>query len=191
MERLRDNQKGMTLAEIIVTFALMGIFLAAVTGVITSSIRVQSEMTGTMYAQSVGEILLDKVTGELSFAQVAGEEAVKTGIVLKDGEVLGGGVAFFDRDGVPSAFLVQDGILCMQGQHPWQMEEGAYMGYRITSFQVERLNDENIFDVKISIKNLKNGFEYSASKAVKCYNFRTLQDYEKIVEGEIVLSDFT
>ena len=187
--KLRDNQKGMTLSEILVTFALMGIFLAAVTGVITSSIRVQSEMTGTMYAQSVGEILLDKVTGELSFAQVGGEESLKTGIVLRDGEILGGGVAFFDREGEAATFLIEDGILLMQGENAWRMDENAYMGYRITSFQVERLNEENVFDVKISLKNLKNGFEYSASKAVKCFNFRTKEDFATIAEGEIVLTE--
>lgn len=48
-KRKKDN-RGMSLAELIVTFALMGIFLAAVAVVISSSVLIHSELTGTMYA---------------------------------------------------------------------------------------------------------------------------------------------
>lgn len=183
--RLRNDDKGMTLSEIIITFALMGIFLAAVIAVITSAIRTQSELTGTMYAQSVGEILLDKVTGELAFAQVSGSPAIKTGTVLKDGEVLGGGVTFYDREGRMCSFYAEDGILQMQGESNWRMDENAYMGYRVTAFEVVRLNEKNVFEAKITIRNLKTGFEYSASKTIESFNFRTENDYRRITEGNI------
>ena len=62
-KRKKDN-RGMSLAELIVTFALMGIFLAAVAVVISSSVLIHSELTGTMYAQSVSETLLDMKADE-------------------------------------------------------------------------------------------------------------------------------
>lgn len=183
---LKNDNAGMTLAELIVTFALMGIFLAAVATVISSSVVVQSELTGAMYAESIGETLLDKITGDIAAAKVSEDKAIVVGKVLKGENDLGEGVSFYDRKGQKSCFLVEDGLLVMKGDRDWKMDAGAYMGYRITDFQVNRLNDKNVFEVIIKIKNLKTRFEYTASRVVQSYNFKTQQDYDKIVEEDIV-----
>lgn len=185
--KVKNDNRGMTLAEMIITFALMGIFLAAVASVISSSIVIHSELTGTMYAQSVGEILLDKVTGELAAAKPSGRTSMVTGTVLKNGEAVGGGVSFYDKDGNKSCFYVADGILIMESADSWKMDENAYMGYRISDFQVNRLNEENILEVVVKIKNLKTGFEYTASRVIESYNFETQSDFNKILQAEIVL----
>ena len=61
-----SDNRGVTLTEMIITFALVGIFMAAAVSVITSAVITHSELTASMYAQSVGEMLLDKLTGELA-----------------------------------------------------------------------------------------------------------------------------
>lgn len=185
---IQKDNRGMTLAEMIITFALMGIFLAAVASVISSSIVIQSELTGTMYAQSVGEILLDKVTGELAAAKPSGTVAMVTGPVLKEGEAVSSGISFYNKEGDKSCFYVEDGILILNSPNSWKMDENAYMGYRISDFQVNRLNEENILEVVIKIKNLKTGFEYTASRVVESFNFETDTDFKKISSAEIVLS---
>ena len=185
----KTDNRGMTLAELIVTFALAGIFLASVAAVISSSVIVYSELTGTMYAQSVSEILLDKVTGELAAAEPEGDKAFVTGQVLKNGAVLGEGVSFYDRNEKHSCFYVEEGILILQAEDVWRMDENAYMGYRITDFSVNRLNEKNVFEVTVKIKNLKTGFEYTASKVTASYQFETENDFEKIVQEEIVLGN--
>ncbi len=185
MGRKTDN-RGMTLAEMIITFALMGIFLAAITSVISASIMLHTELTGTMYAQSVGEILLDKVTGELAFAKA--ENATMTaGTVLKDGEAVSEGIFFYNREGNKSCFYVENGILNMDSADAWRMDENAYMGYRITDFQINRLNEESLWEVVFRIKNLKTGFEYTASRVVESFNFKTNADFRKITRAEIIL----
>lgn len=185
--KLQNDNKGMTLAELIITFALMGIFLTAVVSVISSSVIIHSELTGTMYAQSVGEILLDKVTGELAGAKPVGNVSLVTGEVLKNGEVLSGGVSFYDKDEQKSCFYIEDGILVMASSDTWKMDEKAYMGYRISEFHVNQLNDKNVFEVVVKIKNLKTGFEYTASRTIQSYNFETEADWKKITESEIIL----
>ncbi len=185
--KLKEDNRGMTLAEMIITFALMGIFLAAITSVISSSIMIHSELTGTMYAQSVGEILLDKVTGELAAAKNTGSAAMITGSVLKDGEAVSEGVFFYNRKGNKSCFYVEDGILHMDSADDWKMDENAYMGYRITDFQVKRLNEENVLEIVFKIKNLKTGFEYTATRTVESFNFETEEDFRKITTAEIIL----
>lgn len=185
---LKKDNAGLSLAELIVTFALMGIFLAAVAVVISSSVVIHSELTGAMYAQSVSETLLDKVTGELAAAKPAGSRSIIVGTVLRDGEDIGKGISFYDREGEKACFTVEDGLLVMEAENDWKMDARAYMGYRISEMQINRLNDENVFEVIIKIKNLKTGYEYTASRAVKSYNFRTEQDYKKIREEDILLN---
>lgn len=183
----KSDNRGMTLAELIVTFALMGIFLAAVAVVISSSVLIHSELTGTMYAQSVSETLLDKIAGELAAAQPTGTKAMVVGRALKEGEDIGAGVSFFDREGRKAGFFVEDGLLVMQSDENWKMDENAYMGYRITEMQINRLNKENVLEAVITIRNLKTDFTYTASRAFACYNFESEKDFEKIREEDILV----
>ena len=185
-KRKSDN-RGMTLAELIVTFALMGIFLAAVAMVISSSVVVHSELTGTMYAHNVSETLLDKIAGELTEANPVGNKALVVGRVLKEGEDIGGGASFYDKEGKKACFFVDNGLLVMKADENWKMDERAYMGYRITEMQINRLNKENVFEVVLTIQNLKTGFTYTASKAIQCYHFESEKDFEKIREEDILL----
>lgn len=190
---LRKNNAGTTLAELIVTFALMGIFLASSAAIISSFVLVHSQITGTMYAQSVGETLLDEVEGELSAAKPVGGRAIVTGTVFREGENFGNGVSFYDRDENKSCFLVEDGLLVLwteTDESRWKLDENAYMGYRISEFQVNRLNERNVFEVVLKLRNLKTGFEYTASRAVQCYNFTTETDFQRIGQEEIALKDF-
>lgn len=184
----KEDNTGMSLAELIVTFALMGIFLAAVAIVISSAVVVHSELTGAMYAQSVSETLLDKITGELAPAQSSGSKAMVIGTVYKDGKEEGNGVSFYDRNGKKACFLVEDGLLVMAADEGWKMDEKAYMGYRITEMQINRLNEKNVLEIIIKIKNLKTGYEYTASRTVQSYNFKTDQDYVRIKEENILLN---
>lgn len=183
---LRRNNRGTTLAEMIVTFALIGIFMASAAAVISSAILMHGEITGVMYAQSVGEMILDKVTGELAAAKNPGSGT----IVIRNGRTSenpeDNQVSFRDRDGRSAQIYIEEGILKIhydqkvvveddgevttQPQQDWQMDEKSYMGYRITEFKVEPLNAENTYEVRIKLQNLKTGFEYSTMRCTKCYN---------------------
>lgn len=197
-----DN-RGFTLTEMIITFALVGIFLAAAVSVITSAVITHSEITASMYAQSVGEMLLDKVTGELAAAQAYGTRSMVIGDTEKAGGTEGNGAAFYDRNGNAVLCMVRDGLLTFhyqeaeeeteQGEkpvlpaHDWTLDQKAYMGFRITDMQISRLNAKNVIEVKIRIKNLKTGFEYTAFRCTECYNFKSADDYRKIVEDNVLL----
>ncbi len=183
---LRRNNKGITLAEMIVTFALIGIFMASAAAVISSAILMHSEITGVMYAQSVGEMILDKVAGELAAAKNPGSGS----IVIREGKALESAavdqVFYQDRDGRTAQIGVEDGLLYIhyqqrvaiqddgevvtQPEQDFRMDEKAYMGYRITDFQVERLNAESVYEIRVRLQNLKTGFEYSTTRCTQCYN---------------------
>ena len=196
----RDN-KGAALVEMIVTFALTAIFMAAAAAVISSSVIVHSELTGAMYAQSVSGTLLDKITGELAAARAEDGKTLLIGETGRVGGNVGNGAAFYDREGRAAYFFVRDGRLILHyraagsryrqeeeaftEEEEWALDPRAYMGYRITDLQLTRLNEENVLEAVIKIKNIKTGFEYTASECLECYNFRTKEDFEKITEGII------
>lgn len=187
MKKLKNDNAGITLAELVVTFALMGIFLAAAAAVISSSIMVHAQLSGTMYASTVSETLLDKVTGELAGARAEEEEAIRIGRVYRDGEDLGEGVFFYDREGNPVCFVVEDGLLVMEGKDYFILDEKAYMGYRITGFSVEQLEGKNVLKVTLSLKNLKNGFIYTSDRTTRCYCFSS-DDFKKIISTDMDLN---
>lgn len=174
---LKRNNKGTTLAEMIVTFALVGIFLVAASGILVSAVLVHSQLTATMYAQSAGETILDKIAGELGAAKNRGE----TGVVIKDGQQ----VSYLDRDGNPADILVKDGVLVIHYQElskEWKLEDRAYMGYRISELKFHKINEKNVMEISVKLKNQKTGFEYAASRCTKCYHFKTEEDFQKIIE---------
>lgn len=200
--KVTGDNRGTTLAEMIVTFALIGIFLLAAAGVISSAVILHSDLSATMNAQGVGEILIDKVTGELAAAQPKGSRALVIGDGQSAGGTLGEGVAFYDRESNITRVFVRDGRLVfayeeavqineygevlVSPKREWMLDDKAYMGYQISDLQIERLNDENVLEITIKIKNLKTGFEYTVSRAAQCYNFKTEADFSKMTEGNIL-----
>ena len=200
--KVTEDNRGTTLAEMIVTFALIGIFLVAASGVISSAVILHSDLSAAMHAQSVGEILIDKVTGELAAAQPKGSRSVVIGESQKAGGTIGEGIAFYDRESNKSRMYVRDGRLVLSyeetvkineygevmvsPEREWKLDDKAYMGYQISDLQFEKLNDEGVLEVTIRIKNIKTGFEYTVSRATQCYNFETKADYAKIAEWNIL-----
>lgn len=186
---LAEDNRGVTLTEMVVTFALIGIFMAAAVSVISSAIMTHSELTASMYAQSVGEMLLDKVTGELAAARADADRGIMLGAasVKPEEEAYGSSAAFYDREGNPVVCTVQDGLLYFHYEDfDWALDPKAYMGFRITQMQIKKKNDKNILEVSFKIKNLKTGFEYSTFRCTKCYNFKTESDCQRITEGNEV-----
>lgn len=201
MKQVRDN-RGTTLAEMIVTFALISIFLVAAAGIISSSVILHGNLTSTMHAQSVGLTLLDKVSGELAAAQPKGGRSLIIGDGQTAGGSLGEGVVFYDREGNETRGFIREGRLVfayeesvkvndrgevlVSPKREWKLEDKAYMGYQVTDMQIDKLEDKNILEIIIKIKNLKTGFEYTVSGCTRCYNFKTKAEYAQIVEGNIL-----
>lgn len=184
---LKRNNRGTTLAEMIVTFALIGIFMVSAAAVISSAILMHSELNAVMYAESVGEMLLDKVTGELAAARDEGSQSMKIREPSQTGETVGDSVSFYDRDGRETELYAKDGRLVIHygeqvtiqdngevltyPEQDWQFDDKAYMGYRIKDIGIEQLPKTNVIEVTVTLQNLKTGFEYSTSRCTECYHF--------------------
>ncbi len=71
--RALHSNSGSTLVEMIVTFAILAIFMVAATGIIVSVTSIYYHVKGEMYANQVSELIMTKVTGEIEGAKVYDE----------------------------------------------------------------------------------------------------------------------
>ena len=61
----KKNNSGTTLVEIIVSFALMGIFMAAAATIIGMITSLFWDVKGETYARQVGDIVAEKIASEI------------------------------------------------------------------------------------------------------------------------------
>lgn len=76
-QKIREFMKrknGTTLVELIVTFALLGLFMTAATTMLTSSLQMFSRMQATSSAITVSDLILDKIAGEIVAADIPEKE---------------------------------------------------------------------------------------------------------------------
>lgn len=66
------NKKGVTIVELIVTFALISIFVVLTGQIVASAIKVYTEIQSVEYGKQVSDTIMNKIAGELSGAQVTG-----------------------------------------------------------------------------------------------------------------------
>lgn len=69
-QRRRLGKSGTTLVELVVTFALIGLFMTAAAAMVTSYLRIFTRIQDTSRAVTVSDTLLDKISGEITAAIV-------------------------------------------------------------------------------------------------------------------------
>ncbi|MCH1983060.1 hypothetical protein MCG98_10835 [Ruminococcus sp. OA3] len=94
------SKSGVTLVELVVTFALLGLFIAVSCQVISNALNVYYHIKGLTYGQQVSDTLLEKISGEIEGAQVSISEGDadnkdKTLKIYKNGSV----IELYDRTG--------------------------------------------------------------------------------------------
>ena len=70
LKKTFNSKKGVTLIELIVTFALISLFIVLSTQVISSAMNVYYKIQSINYGRQVSDTLMDKIAGTISAAQV-------------------------------------------------------------------------------------------------------------------------
>lgn len=193
IKRWRKNVRGMTLVELIVTLALMGIFMTAVSLLITSGARMLYRMQSVSNAVVVSELILGKVTGEIAAADVE-REGKTTGYYFWIGDHDQGEdwVVFSNPSGNPIAIFADEGRLILRyyavteeslvenriedlaGEGDWEFEDEAYRGYQISSLIFTRPQPDThpeVLRVDLTLEHSQTGYVYAAYRYGKNYNF--------------------
>ncbi len=153
---VKSDNRGFTLVELVVTFALLGIFLVSVTRIISYTVTLYHETQGTALGIQVSDMIAARVQGSIEdanrildgwhYAQLFGYEVPNEGFnYLGDKYIL-----FQDGNGVIIKIFKEEtdaagnGIIVIRNneikddegnvlyeQHDWKFDEKAYMGYKI------------------------------------------------------------
>lgn len=210
--RLLRSRAGVTLVEMIVTFALLGLFLAAAAGMLTAAMRLFHRAESDAAAQNVSDIVLDRIEGELAGAGVGDVVVSTTGAVADedpsattaDGAACwrsdladGAGMYFVDRLGAPVCLYASpyaDGTggglilhyyaLGTQSATDWTYDPGALMGYHIRSLHFTRLSDY-VVRAELVLVSEKTGYTYASQRAIECFRLRQNGGASRIAAGYI------
>lgn len=184
-----NKNKGMTLVEMIVCFALLSIFVTVSTLVISNVITLYYRVRGESYARQVGDIVAKKITSELSGAKYEGDGSIDPVIDDKtqNNETVDGNViTVVDNTGTKLSMYAEDGILKIyyysiidendsdNNREPviWTFDKKMYNGYKIDSLVFEKASADypaNVMVVKMKLSSGKYG-KFDITRYVKMYN---------------------
>ena len=204
--RLKKNRTGATLVEVMVTFALIGLFLLAATTAVSAAMNAFYRMEAISRAIVVSDTILDKAEGELSGAMADGASLCLGGSTEGDG--WWSTICFYTANGSPVRMQSEDAgdgkgkfslyyypVQDTSGTDTsgnssgtdWTFDEKFYQGFWVTQLSF-RWNGtvespDNIIEIKLSLTN--GTASYSQTRFVQCTNFFRTSHFAHIHIGEV------
>lgn len=186
-KHLQLNNAGFTMVEMLVTFALLALFMVAATRVISYTIGIYYNATGNMNGMQVSSMIAGKMIGQLEGASGVQEPQVTKGANGLDA------ISFVDATGsnvtiTASEQLRADGSSAGVNMNirydavsegavqydavDWRFDEKAYLGYTIKALSFEDPGDaypDNVVKMTLVINSGKYG-DYESVYYIKCAN---------------------
>ena len=154
---LKDN-KGSTLVEMIVSFALLGIFLVCAASIIMTIVNMYYQIKGRTYANQVSDILIEKISSEIEGAQYDPGAVYTPGIIVNpvignsDLTTSGSTIQLKDKtDAKVTLSVNENGYLEIRYEGygtegtdsyrkatTWRFDKSVYDGFSITDFRLIR-----------------------------------------------------
>ena len=181
------NNAGMTLIEMVATFALIALFMVAATRVISYVIGIYYAASGNSYGLQVSNMISNKIVGQMEGASSAAEMDITS-----DGSGIDS-ISFIDRTGSrvtisasPQKFkdgsedgmymnihydAVTEGSIKYDAVD-WKFDPKAYMGYEVKSLQFESPGSgypPNVLKMILVLHSDKYG-DYESDYYLKCVN---------------------
>lgn len=207
---LKDNRRGTTLVEVMVTFALIGLFLLAATTAVSAAMNTFYRMEAISRAIVVSDTILDKAEGELSGAMADGASLCLGG--TSDGDGWWSTICFYTANGSPVRmqsedtgdgkgrfsfyyYPVQDtSSTNISGNTSgntsgtdWTFDEKLYQGFWITQLSFRwngtAESPDNIIEINLSLTNGTSS--YNQTRFVQCTNFFRPSHFSHIHIGEV------
>ncbi len=149
----RIRNAGSTLVEMIVCFALLGIFMTASTVVITSVTNLYYDVKGETYARQVSDIVLRKIAGEVESARVYASDPFTWPVIYRSpegvirGDRSGDRIELYDRTDTLVQLYAEDGLFKIRylpinpeldpsdpeyyEETIWTFDEKMYQGFKV------------------------------------------------------------
>ena len=190
------NNSGVTLTELIVTFALLGIFFVAAAGVISYVIGIYYAASGSSYGLQVSTMISNKLVGQIEGASAIMEPVVSGGAISEEID----SISLVDKTGSritisasPQTYAdgtsegmyinihydeVKEGEGSLKYQEvDWRFDAKAYMGYIVKGLKFESPGAEypqNVLKMTLILHSDRYG-DYTSTYYIKCVNVERIQ----------------
>ena len=159
---LLHDKSGMTLVELMVTFLLLGILMAAAIATLSPAMNVMARISNMSRAQGVADILMEKVCGEVGSS--TGQVQIDSGNEK---------ISYTDKKGrsvlhYQASSIAEGGAAATKGVD-WTFSKKMYMNQEIKELKFERKEDTNLVKITLTVRNVKTGQTYRRTKIVECY----------------------
>ncbi len=157
----RKKNKGSTLVEMLVCFALLGIFMSAAAVVISNVTNIFFDVKGQTNGRQVADVLFSKICGEIEGAKVSLDNRFTQPVIYQDpsdakaGNRSGFKMDLYDRTDTHIQMYAEDGALKIRyfeinppkegaseeyiknhkDEEIWTFDEAVYMGYKIKTLR--------------------------------------------------------
>ena len=115
--KLNKDHRGTTLVELIVCFALMGIFMSAAAVVISNITNIYYDVKGETYARQVSDIILKRIAGEIEGANISLDNPDSYPVIYRSAKDVsndnrsGEKIELYDRTNTLVQIYGEDGLL--------------------------------------------------------------------------------
>ncbi|MDD3403023.1 MAG: prepilin-type N-terminal cleavage/methylation domain-containing protein [Hespellia sp.] len=139
LKKIIKSKKGMTLVELVVTFALMALFAMSTTQLLSVAIKTYHQLRGLNDARQVSDTLLEKITGEIEGAQTSLEQTETSTDSSASIHIYGGGevIQLRDRTGSKIAITASDSA----GEITGRTVETTYADNQLLIYYYQLNND--------------------------------------------------
>ena len=197
-------KKGATMAELLVTFALLAIFLTSAAAIMTPATVVYQKIKHQSYARNVSDILMEKICGELAGASDAVNVVVAddgSAVMFCDSQqssmVITLTDADEDEDGKQYLLLhyrevltIEDGKVNLEEKLwdavDWTYDKRAYQGFAVEELRFDVAAGGGGVKVSLKLRNAYFATEYSTTRTVECFN---LADKYYVEKGTVYRED--
>lgn len=200
MRHNRDRKKknrGFTLIEVIVCFALIGIFMSAVGVVLAMFMEVSMKNTSISQAEILAGNIVETISSELTSAAddsrwhdeantkikeaLAGDTYSKCSVLITDDDAYGNNSIYFANK-INTLVKIkkdaEDTLSVLYGNQQegntvdWDFGSGVYMGNLIKKLHFKnRVTGGNIvIQVELEVENQRTGYIAKRTFYVECYN---------------------
>lgn len=186
----KQNNAGMTLTELIVSFALLALFMVAAMRIISYTVNIYFAAKGATYGLEVSNMISNKIVG-----QIEGAKGAKAPVVTANGSNIDE-ISFMDSTGsnitvsaVPFSAEGESGTYMnihydevTEGSVKydavdWKFDSKAYMGYVVRELKFEKLGANyptNVIRMKLVLHSERYG-DYTTEYYIKCANVSEVQ----------------
>lgn len=189
------KNKGFTLVELIVTFAIFSLLMTSVAAILPNFAKQYSYVQNSVQVDKIGTTLLDLIESELSYADTVLDIKesnnnsvveyrnsnlikVRMGIVDADNAIYNNiepAVSNEQKNYLDKGLLVLVYYPVDSTSSPsvWGYTENYYVKNRIISFKVEKASDvyrDNILKITLTLKHSETGQEKTFTRYIECKN---------------------